>query len=192
MDLFLSLRRRVLDSTHICLVHRGSYNAVSRHVLVHRLHRGLTRRNGSDAGRIAEASRLVRRSHASVQLFTNTLFLPHIFILLSSLLIFLFSRLFLNLLLKCILHFLRLRFSFVQQNSLLITTAKNTALLLQLHVGSILSNAAAYFEIGEVVLRLHWRILRLVKRLLLIHELLLLLNGHHLTVHGLMRILHGR
>ena len=145
----------MLHSTHVCLVHRGSDNAVSRHVLVHRLHSGLTRRNGSDARRVAEASRLVRRSVASVQLLTNTLFLPHLFILLSSLLIFFFSRLFLDLLLKCIFHLLGLRFSFVQQDSLLITPAKDTALLLQFHVGAVLSDAAADFEIWEVVLRLH-------------------------------------
>ena len=190
-ELSSGLLGRVLDAACILLVHRGANDAVRRLVLVHRLLCALTGGYGRNARRVTKPSRLVRGTHTPLQFFPDALFLPHFFLFDSAFFVFLFPRLFLDLLLQSIFHLLGLHFSLVQQNAFLIAASEDTALLFQFHVGAVLSDAAADLEIGEVVFGLHWRVLGLVQGPLIL-ELLLLRHRDHLAVHGLVRVYEWR
>lgn len=67
--------------------------------------------------------------------------------------------------LQCILHFLRLGFTLVKDDLFFVATLENAALLLELHVHSVLCDAASCLKIWKIILGLHWRVSSLSHRL---------------------------
>lgn len=79
-----------------------------------------------------------------------------------------FQGLFLDLLLKLILHLVPLLLLFALNNVFLVSAAENAALLLEGDIKATLNNAATIHDRREVLLRLHRRVVRCCRAIALL------------------------